>query len=48
MAELGARSHLTHQIDNYQDLDEHHDKSSLIVKSGENLKIVAICSSKLK
>lgn len=48
MADLGARNHVTHQTDNYQDLDEHHGKSSLIVKSGENLKIVAICSSKLK
>ncbi|GAU51857.1 hypothetical protein TSUD_416410 [Trifolium subterraneum] len=37
----GASNHMTHRTDNFQDLNEHHGKNSLIVGNGEKLKIVA-------
>lgn len=38
---------MTHQTEKFEDLTEHHGKNSLIVGSGEKLKIIATGSSKL-
>nr|KYP31891.1 Putative transposon Ty5-1 protein YCL075W family [Cajanus cajan] len=43
----GASNHVTHQTYKFEDLTEHHGKTTLIVGSGEKLKIVATGSSKL-
>lgn len=44
----GASKHMTYHTDRFQDLTEHHDKNSLVVRNCEKLKIMATGSSKLK
>lgn len=44
----GASNHVSHHIDKFQDLNEHHGKNSLVVGNGEKLKIMDTCSSKHK
>lgn len=44
----GARNHVTHQTEKFQEINEHHGKNSLIIVNGEQLEIIATGSSKLK